>query len=265
MYEAFGWEKPSFAHLPLILNPNGKGKLSKRSGEKNGFPVFPIKWEGEAKLEGFKEHGFLPGGLVNYLATLGWSPKEGSEVLSLEELSEMFQLKNVVSAGANFDLEKLKWYNHKHIQVASNEHLVNELQALNISAQKTNKERLTEAIGMVKERANTVSELWDMLEYLFFDPQEYDDKSLKKIKKDGLDKICSEIISLCHSLEKPDSLVENLKLWGDENGIGAGQIMMTTRAVLVGGLSGIGLQKIVSFIGLENVSQRTKVFVEKHI
>ena len=265
LYEAFGWEKPSFAHLPLILNPNGKGKLSKRSGEKNGFPVFPIKWEGEAKLEGFKEHGFLPGGLVNYLATLGWSPKEGSEVLSLEELSEMFQLKNVVSAGANFDLEKLKWYNHKHIQVASNEHLVNELQALNISAQKTNKERLTEAIGMVKERANTVSELWDMLEYLFFDPQEYDDKSLKKIKKDGLDKICSEIISLCHSLEKPDSLVENLKLWGDENGIGAGQIMMTTRAVLVGGLSGIALQKIISFIGLESVSQRTKVFVEKHI
>ena len=88
---------------------------------------------------------------------------------------------------------------------------------------------------------------------------------MKKIKKDGLDKICSEIISLCHSLEKPDSLVENLKLWGDENGIGAGQIMMTTRAVLVGGLSGIDLQKIVSFIGLENVSQRTKVFVEKHI
>ena len=103
------------------------------------------------------------------------------------------------------------------------------------------------------------------MEYLFFDPQEYDDKSLKKIKKDGLDKICSEIISLCHSLEKPDSLVENLKLWGDENGIGAGQIMMTTRAVLVGELSGIDLQKIVSFIGLDNISERTKVFVEKHI
>ena len=265
LYEAFGWEKPSFAHLPLILNPNGKGKLSKRSGEKGGFPVFPIKWEGEAKLVGFKEHGVLPSGLVNYLATLGWSPKEGSEVLSLEELIEMFQLKSVVSAGANFDLEKLNWYNHKHIQEVGNEHLVDELQTLNVSAQKTNKERLTEAVEMVKERANTILELWGLLEYLFFDPQEYDDKSLKKIKKDGLDKICSEIISLCHSLEKPDSLVENLKLWGDENGIGAGQIMMTTRAVLVGGLSGIDLQKIVSFIGLENVSQRTKVFVEKHI
>ena len=265
LYEAFGWKKPSFAHLPLILNPNGKGKLSKRSGEKSGFPVFPIKWRGEAELLGFKEHGFLPSGLVNYLATLGWSPKEGSEVLSLEELTEMFQLKSVVSAGANFDFEKLNWYNHKHIQLAGNEHLVNELQDLNISAQKPNKERLTEAVGMVKERANTVSELWGLLEYLFFEPIEYDDKSLKKIKKEGLDKICSEITSLCHSLDRPDRLVGSLKLWGEENGISAGQIMMTARTVLVGGLSGIDLQKIVSFIGLENVSQRTKVFVEKHI
>jgi len=265
LYEAFGWKKPSFAHLPLILNPNGKGKLSKRSGEKNGFPVFPIKWGGEAKLEGFKEHGFLPGGLVNYLATLGWSPKEGSEVLSLEELTEMFQLKSVVSAGANFDLEKLKWYNHKHIQSAENECLVKELQALNVLAQKTSKEELIEAVGMVKERANTVSELWGLLEYLFCDPKEYDEKSLKKIKKDGLDKICSEIIALCHNLEKPNELVENLKLWGEENGISAGQIMMTVRTVLVGGLKGIDLQKIVSFIGLENVSKRTRVFMKKHI
>ena len=118
---------------------------------------------------------------------------------------------------------------------------------------------------MVKERANTILELWGLLEYLFFEPKEYDDKSLKKIKKDGLDKICSEITSLCNSLESPDKLVENLKLWGDENGISMGQIMMTARTVLVGGLSGIDLQKIVSFIGLENVSKRVRVFVEKHI
>ena len=265
LYEAFGWKKPSFAHLPLILNPNGKGKLSKRSGEKSGFPVFPIKWGGEAKLVGFKEHGFLPSGLVNYLVTLGWSPKEGSEVLSLEELTDMFQLKSVVSAGANFDLEKLKWFNHKHIQETENDHLVEELQSLNVLARKTNKIRLAEAIGMVKERANTVSELWSLLKYLFVEPKDYDEKSLKKIKKNGLDKICSEIISFCHNTENPNELVENLKLWGEKNGLGAGQIMMTARTVLVGGLNGIDLQKIVSFIGLENVSKRTKVFTEKHI
>ena len=265
LYEAFGWDKPSFAHLPLILNPNGKGKLSKRSGEKGGYTVFPIKWVGGVKQDGFREYGVVPGGLVNYLATLGWSPDEGSEVLSLKELVEMFQLENVVSAGANFDLEKLKWFNHKHLQKTKNDHLVEELQGLNVLARKTNKERLAEAVGMVKERANTVSELWGLLEYLFFDPKEYDKKSLKKIKKDGLDKICSEIISLCHNLVKPDELVENLKLWGEENGIGAGQIMMTIRTVLVGGLSGIDVQKITTFIGLENVSKRTRVFAEKHI
>ena len=265
MYDAFGWKKPNFAHLPLILNPNGKGKLSKRSGEKGGFPVFPIRWEGETKLNGFKEYGVLSRGLVNYLATLGWSPDEGSEALSLEALTEMFQLKRVVSAGANFDIEKLKWYNHKHIQGASNEFLVDELQGLNIAAQKIDKKRLTEATLMVKERADTVSELWGLMEYLFFDPKEYDEKSLKKIKKDGLDKICSEIISLCENTGDPNSFVDSLKIWGGENGFGAGQIMMTTRTILVGGLNGVDLQKIVSFVGLEVVSKRTVAFSKVNI
>ena len=265
LYEAFGWKRPSFAHLPLILNPNGKGKLSKRSGEKGGFPVFPIRWEGEAKLTGFKEYGILPSGLMNYLATLGWSPNESSEALSLEELTEMFQLESVVSAGANFDIEKLLWYNHKHIQRASNEFLVDKLQALDVSAQKTERKRLTEATGMVKERANTVSELWGLMEYLFLDPKGYDEKSLRKIKKDGLDKICSEIISLCESTEDPGGFVDSLKIWGEKNGIGAGQIMMTTRTILVGGLNGIDLQKIVSFVGLEVVSKRTVAFSKMNI
>mgnify|MGYP000117603001 FL=1 len=265
LYEAFGWKRPSFAHLPLILNPNGKGKLSKRSGEKGGFPVFPIRWEGEAKLTGFKEYGILPSGLVNYLTTLGWSPKEGSEALSLDELTDMFQLKNVVSAGANFDLEKLLWYNHKHIQGASDEVLVDKLQTLDVSAKKTERKRLIEATGMVKERANTVSELWGLMEYLFLDPKEYDEKSLRKIKKDGLDKICSEIISLCESTEVPGGFVDSLKIWGEKNGIGAGQIMMTTRTILVGGLNGIDLQKIVSFVGLEVVSKRTVAFSKMNI
>ena len=265
LYEAFGWKRPSFAHLPLILNPNGKGKLSKRSGEKGGFPVFPIRWEGEAKLTGFKDYGILPAGLVSYLTTLGWSPKEGSETLSLDELTEVFQLKSVVSAGANFDIEKLKWYNHKHIQGASNEFLVDELQALNITAQKTDKKRLTEATGMVKERADTVSELWGLMEYLFLEPKGYDEKSLRKIKKDGLDKICSEIISLCENTDDLDCFVDSLKIWGEKNGFGAGQIMMTTRTILVGGLNGIDLQKIVSFVGLEAVSKRTVAFLKMNI
>ena len=177
----------------------------------------------------------------------------------------MFQLDNVVSAGANFDLEKLKWFNHKHLQKTKNDLLVEELQSLNVSARKTNKVRLAEAVGLVKERANTVSELWSLVKYLFFEPKDYDEKSLKKIKKDGLDKICSEIISFCHNTKNPNELIENLKLWGGKNGIGAGQIMMTTRTILVGGLSGIDLQKIASFIGLDSVCRRAEVFTEKHI
>ena len=260
LYEAFGWEKPIFAHLPLILNPNGKGKLSKRSGEKRGFPVFPIEWSGETKLKGFREFGVLPEGLVNYLATLGWSPEEGLEVLTLDKLTELFLLENVVSSAANFDFEKLKWYNHKHIQTTESLKLADLLESLNKEASEIVKERLIEAIDLVKERANTVSDLWGLISYLFFDPTSYDEKSLKRISRDGLEKIVSEIISQCKKRESASGFVEGLKSWGEEIGIGAGQIMMTTRIILAGSLVGIDLQQIVSFVGLESVSRRAEIF-----
>ena len=262
LYEAFGWEKPIFAHLPLILNPNGKGKLSKRSGEKGGFPVFPIDWSGDTKLKGFREAGILPEGLVNYLATLGWSPQEDLEVLSLENLTMVFSLEKVVSAGANFDFEKLKWFNHKHIQTTESPKLVEHLQRLNKDACEIVKENLVDAVNLVKERANTVSDLWGLVSYLFFDPTSYDEKSLKKISKDGLEKIIYEIISQCKNRESASGFVENLKSWGEEIGIGAGQIMMTTRVILTGSLTGVGVQEIVSFIGLESVGRRAEKFVD---
>ena len=260
LYEAFGWEKPIFAHLPLILNPNGKGKLSKRSGEKGGFPVFPIDWSGDTKLKGFREAGILPEGLVNYLATLGWSPDEGLDVLSMHKLTELFLLENVVSSAANFDFEKLKWYNHKHIQTTESYRLAEILKGLNKSASKIVKERLVDAVSLVKERANTVSDLWGLVSYLFFDPTSYDERSLKKISKDGLEKIVSEIISRCKKSESASGFAEGLKAWGEEIGIGAGQIMMTTRVILTGGLTGVGIQEIVSFIGLESVGRRAEKF-----
>ena len=263
LYEAFGWEKPIFAHLPLILNPNGKGKLSKRSGEKGGFPVFPIDWIKDTRLKGFREVGILPGGLVNYLATLGWSPEEGQEVLSLHRLTELFLLENVVSSAANFDFEKLKWYNHKHIQATESPKLAELLKSLNKNAGEIVKERLVDAVTLVKERANTISDLWGLASYLFFDPTSYDEKSLKKVSKDGLEKIVSEIISQCKKRESASNFVEGLKYWGDETGIGAGQIMMTTRVILTGGLTGVGVQEIVSFIGLESVGRRAEKFGDR--
>ena len=260
LYEAFGWEKPIFAHLPLILNPNGKGKLSKRSGEKGGFPVFPIEWAGDIKLKGFKEFGVLPSGLINYIATLGWSPEEGVEMFSLDELKKLFSLEKVVSSAANFDFEKLKWYNHKHIQKTDDIKLAKLLRDLNNGVAETEESKLTKSIGLVKERANTVSDLWGLISYLFFDPTSYDEKSLKKISKDGLENIVSEIISQSKKRGNAMDFVEGLKSWGEQAGIGAGQIMMTTRVILTGGLSGIDLQEIVLFIGVESVRRRAASF-----
>lgn len=260
LYEAFGWSKPFFAHLPLILNPNGKGKLSKRSGEKSGFPVFPIEWSGKETFEGFKERGILAGGLVNYLATLGWTPKEGSEILSLEQLVELFCLEDVVSSGANFDLEKLKWYNHKHIQEAEESDLIDAIISVDNSLEKIDKKRLNKAVIMVRERANTTSELWGLMRYLFNDPEAYDDKGVKRVSKDGLNKILSQIKLQSRRKENVSVFVDDLKSWGQQNGFAVGQIMMTFRMVLVGELSGVDLQDIISFIGLESVERRAENF-----
>ena len=173
LYEAFGWTSPKYAHLPLILNPNGKGKLSKRSGEKNGFPVFPIRWKGEKEVLGFKEIGIMPEALINYISTLGWTPGETKEILSLSELKELFSLEKVVSSSANFDFEKLKWYNHKYIQKTSNQKLLKHLVSLSQAASRVDGENLEEAIGLVKQRANTVMDLWKLSEYFFFGPNNY--------------------------------------------------------------------------------------------
>ena len=260
LYEAFGWEKPHFAHLPLILNPNGKGKLSKRSGEKGGFPVFPIKWAGDVKFDGFKEFGVLPSGLINYIATLGWSPEEGVEVFTLNELKGLFSLEKVISSAANFDFEKLKWYNHKHIQKTEDLRLAELLQNINNSASETEKLKLTKSIALVKERANTVGDLWSLVDYLFIDPKEYDEKSLKKISKEGLEEIVAEIIISSESKVGSKGFVKNLNSWGEKVDIGVGQIMMTTRVILTGGLSGLDLQEIVSFVGVECVGRRAVNF-----
>ena len=258
LYEAFGWKSPKYAHLPLILNPNGKGKLSKRSGEKNGFPVFPICWKGEKEILGFKEIGMLPEALINYISTLGWTPDETKEVLSLNELKELFSLEKVVSSSANFDFEKLKWYNHQHIQKTQNDELLRILLS-------TKKEydydvvKLENAIGLVKERANTVNELWELSKYLFVGPKSYDEKSLKRILKPGGKEIVETIISMAGSESgRADSFVEGVKNSCIDKGFSAGQIMMTVRVVLVGALNGIDLQEIVSFIGLEETSSRAK-------
>jgi len=260
LYEAFGWELPVFAHLPLILNPNGKGKLSKRSGEKGGFPVFPINWSGKESFDGFREAGILPKALVNYLATLGWSPKEGSEIICGKELIEMFQIEKVVKAPANFDFERLKWFNHKYLQRKDNAGLAKILIELEPECSEIDEEKLIKAIGLVKDRANTISELWGMCKYLFFDPTNYNEENLKKVSKEGLNKIVAEVLEKSLTDDIQGGLVSHMKEWGRSKNIAAGQIMMTLRMILVGELSGIGIQDIINFVGLKNVAERTENF-----
>ena len=261
LYEAFGWSPPKFAHLPLILNPNGKGKLSKRSGDSSGFPVFPLSWGKEDKILGFKEAGFLPEALNNYMASLGWAAEIGEEIMNMDKLIENFKLEKVVSAAANFDIERLKWVNQKHIKKMSNEELLCEIVKLFPETKMLENTRLLLAVSLVKDRAETILDFWGLMKYLFYAPEMFDEKAVRKLSektKHILDQ--SEKIAKALKNERPanggERLVEQSLDWANKSNVKSGQIMMTLRLALVGGLHGIDLKKIISFIGLSETSSR---------
>ncbi|MES2863116.1 MAG: glutamate--tRNA ligase, partial [Bacteroidota bacterium] len=184
LYRAFGWEAPEFAHLPLILKPIGNGKLSKRDGDKLGFPVFPLQWKtAEGISKGYKEAGFFPEAVINFLALLGWNDGTEQEIFSLNELVEKFDLKRIHKAGAKFDPEKNKWFNHKYLQKQSDVSLAEAF--LPIAQSKVGAStplsltKVTKVVSLVKERANFVTELWDLSDYFFEAPTSYDEKAAK--------------------------------------------------------------------------------------
>ncbi len=257
IYDAFNWGKPFFAHLPLILNPNGKGKLSKRTGENAGFSVFPLKWEND----GLRETGILPEALFNYLATLGSSSGNTGKTMSLKQLVKAFELNSVVSAAANFDFEKLKWYNHKHIQEKNSEKLLNDILELMPSLKDLDQLKLIKAIGLVKERATTLVDLWALAEYLFFSPKQYNEKARKKVSLE----VVKKLIVLCEELESRNENKTNLlgliKNWSNENNIPLGRVLISIRIIVVGEPSGIDLDKILSFIGFDEFVLRLNSFV----
>ena len=258
IYDAFNWGKPFFAHLPLILNPNGKGKLSKRTGENAGFSVFPLKWENA----GLRETGILPEALFNYLATLGSSSGNTGKTMSLKQLVEAFELNSVVSAAANFDFEKLKWYNHKHIQEKNSEKLLNDILELMPSLKDLDQLKLIKAIDLVKERATTLVDLWTLAEYLFFSPKQYNEKVRKKVSLE----VVNKLIALCEELESRNENKTNLlgliKNWSNENNIPLGKVLISIRIIVVGEPSGIDLDKILSFIGFDEFVLRLNSFVK---
>lgn len=270
LYRAFGWEEPKFAHLPLILKPIGNGKLSKRDGDKLGFPVFPLEWtrayqglESETKIEGgisagYRESGFFPEAVINFLALLGWNDGTDQELFSLSELVAKFDLNRVHKSGAKFDPEKNKWFNHQYLQKQSDESLAKTFASvLNEKGISVENSKLVKIISSIKERANFVSEFWDLADYFFVAPASYDEKAAKNWKEETPE-LVKQLISVIASIEDFTSInIETtVKDWMTMNEIGMGKIMQPFRLSLVGALKGPHLFDIVELIGKDETIKR---------
>lgn len=257
LYKALGWteETPIFSHLPLILKPVGKGKLSKRDGDKLGFPVFPMDWKDPKTNEvsaGYKEQGYLPEAFLNMLAFLGWNPGTEQEIFSLEGLSEVFSLEKVGKAGAKFDPEKTKWFNHQYIVASDDKKLADMyMPILKEKGVEADLALVTQVVGLVKERVNFVHELWDQSSFFFEAPTEYDAKVVKKRWKN---EVPTHMINLTEVLRGVDDFSsENteavVKEWISSNELGMGAIMNAFRLAIVGAGKGPHLFDIIAMIG----------------
>jgi len=258
LYKAFNWEAPQFAHLPLILKPVGNGKLSKRDGDKMGFPVFPLEWKtAEGTSMGYRENGFFPEAVINFLALLGWNDGTEQEIFSLEELIEKFDLNRIHKAGAKFDPEKNKWFNHQYLQKQSDENLAElfkiELDKRAISTSLD----LTKIVSLVKERANFVTDFWELSDYFFEAPMNYDEKASKNWKEET-PALMQKVITELNRIEDFTSAnIETfLKDWMTTNEIGMGKVMQPLRLSLVGALKGPHLFDIIEMIGKEETVRR---------
>ena len=258
LYKAFGWNAPEFAHLPLILKPIGNGKLSKRDGDKMGFPVFPLEWKTEEGISsGYRENGFFPEAVINFLALLGWNDGTEQEIFSLEELIEKFDLNRIHKAGAKFDPEKNKWFNHQYLQKQSDASLAESFKTILDKKGISTTLDLTKIVGMIKERANFVTEFWDLADYFFEAPTTYDEKAAKNWKEEtpGL---MQQVISELEKIEDFTSVnIETLlKEWMTANEIGMGKVMQPLRLSLVGALKGPHLFDIIEMIGKAETVKR---------
>ncbi len=253
MYDAFGWEAPAFAHLPLILKPSGSGKLSKRDGAKFGIPVFPLNWNGEDEVyPGFRESGFLPDAMINFLAFLGWSSKTDEEIFSLEELVKLFSLENIVKSGARFDIDKAIWYNQQYIISKDNGEIATLIAdqskelGYNLAL-----DQLSQIAGMMKERVSHLSEILTTGYYLATSPNEYDDvtlgKKLKEENKPHLTKIANLIGEA--KISDAHSMAETVKGYITDNQLGMGAIMPILRIGLTGTMKGPDLFETIEFLG----------------
>ena len=270
LYRAFGWEDtmPQFAHLPLLLKPDGKGKLSKRDGDRLGFPVFPLQWHDPKTGEisnGFREQGYFPEAVINFLALLGWNPGTEQEMFTLQQLVEAFDISKCSKAGAKFDYQKGIWFNHEYILQKSDEEIAHLFAPIvaNNGVEETLK-RVTEVVHMMKDRVNFVKELWPLCSFFFLPPIEYDEKTVKKRWKEDSGKVLGQ---LCGVLERiTDFSVEGqetiVKAWIEKMGYKLGDVMNAWRLALVGEGKGPGMFDISAFLGKEETIRRTRRAIE---
>ncbi len=254
LYDAFGWQAPEFAHLPLILKPTGKGKLSKRDGDKLGFPVFPLEWKDPKSGDisrGYKEDGYFPEAMLNFLAFLGWNPGTEQEIFSLEQLIEAFDLHKVNKSGARFDPDKTNWFNHHYMQEQNNMALAEAFKNSNESLTNIDSNYIEMVVGLVKERATFVSDFWSLSHFFFTAPTSYDEKASKKAIKDGTKETMYQLITVVESADdtSKETLQDAVKGWITTNDIGFGKVMMPLRLALVGALQGPDVFDIMFMIG----------------
>ncbi len=271
LYRAFGWEDtmPRFAHLPLLLKPDGKGKLSKRDGDRLGFPVFPLEWHDPKTGEvsnGFREQGYFPEAVINFLALLGWNPGTEQEMFSLDELVEAFDISKCSKAGARFDFQKGIWFNHEYMLKKSDEEIANLFAPIvfNYGVEES-MERITQVVHMMKDRVNFVSELWSLCSFFFIPPTEYDGKTVRKRWKEDSPEVMTELAELLEGLD--DFSLENqekvVMAWVEQKGYKLGDVMNAFRLALVGIGKGPGMFDISAFLGKNETLRRLRKAIDE--
>ena len=266
LYEAFGWTDtmPRFAHLPLLLKPEGKGKLSKRDGDRLGFPVFPLEWHDPSSGEvssGFRESGYFPEAVVNFLALLGWNPGTEQEIMSMEELISLFDLTKCSKSGARFDYQKGIWFNHEYILKKSSEEIA-QLFAPIVAGYGAEEpmERIVKVVAMMKDRVNFVKELWPLCSFFFFPPQSYDEKTVRKRWKEDSAQVMGQLAEVLEGLT--DFSLENqervVMQWVADKGYKLGDVMNAFRLALVGEGKGPGMFDISAFLGKTETLSRLR-------
>ena len=279
LYRAFGWEDtmPQFAHLPLLLKPDGNGKLSKRDGDRLGFPVFPLDWHNPETGElssGYRERGYLPEAVVNMLALLGWNPGNDQEILSMDELIQQFSIEHISKSGAKFNIEKAKWFNHEYLQKCSDERIaqmflpqleehgikVADTESNNFQLSTFNYQYVIKVCGMMKERISFPSELWDQTHYFFIAPTQYDPKAVAKRWKPGMTTHMAKVIEILNTVPFEYDAIHQALLedYIKGNELNMGQIMNSLRLAVVGTTVGPDMLTLVMTIGKEETIARVQ-------